>query len=256
MDKKNLIIFAIAVLLLCCCTSIISAGIAYLISKYDLGTTSTTPAVNLEEISNKESTIITPTEPIVSNKITTLFDSFDNNNNKWSIEKSETNLSVFNEYLKEGKLYFDVLAKDSVIVNDTPLTQEFYNFEVSVDTQQISGASDADSAILFRRLDKDNYYLFSVCPGSQKYDLAVKTDGTWYELIDRKKSLNISRTGVNTLRLVADGNKFSLYINDKFLEEFIDDTISNPGLIGLAADLYNPEDKALFSFDNFSIILK
>jgi hypothetical protein len=126
--------------------------------------------------------------------------------------------------------------------------------DVSVKFKPIKGKEDQAAGIVWRYKDKDNYYiarananegnvvLYKVEKG-RRTDLPLIGKGKTYGTKDPVAS------GVwGTLRIVAKGNHFAVYHNDKKLFEVEDGTFTEAGKVGLwtKADSYT-------LFDDLSI---
>ena len=57
---------------------------------------------------------------------------------------------------------------------------------------------------------------------------------------------------MNRLAVVAEGAHFVLFVNDQYVAEVDDDRLSS-GMVGVAVDLFDPGDEAVFEFDNFEL---
>jgi len=118
--------------------------------------------------------------------------------------------------------------------------------EVSVKFKSIKGKEDQAAGIVWRYMDKDNYYivrananegnvvLYKVEKG-RRTDLPLVGKGKTYDVKDRVPS-----GAWGTLRIVARGNHFAVYHNDKKLFDVKDGTFTEAGKVGLwtKADSY------------------
>lgn len=256
MDKKTVIILVSVVLVCCCVASATAIGIVFVAPALNASPTPTPTSITspVPSISTTVESSMTPTK--VDTKITSLYDTFDNNKNDWNLEEKEGERVKFKESIKNGKLYFEMTAIQSVILDDTVRSQPIVNLDMSVDGYQESGSPEGDYALVFRKLDKENYYIFGVNQNYQEYFFSVRKDGEWTDLIKFKKSTIVKVDGVNKLRVVASGSKFTFYINGQQIDTYTDSTISEGGQVGVACELYNVDDVGTFSFDNFSIQAK
>lgn len=126
--------------------------------------------------------------------------------------------------------------------------------DASVKFKPVKGSEDQAAGIVWRYMGKDNYYivrananednvvLYKVEKG-KRTDLPLKGKGRTYGM---KAKVPSQEWG--TLRLVARGNLFEVYYNDKMLYEVEDSTFTNAGKVGLwtKADSYT-------LFDDFTI---
>src|SRR2546426_3493995 len=111
--------------------------------------------------------------------------------------------------------------------------------DVSVKFKPVSGKGDQGAGIVWRYQDKDNYYivranalegnvvLYKVENG-KRTDLPLVGKGRTYGMKEKVPS------GVwGMLRVVATGNLFEVYHNDKKLYEVKDETFKEAGKVGL-----------------------
>ena len=120
------------------------------------------------------------------------------------------------------------------------------NVDVSVRFKPVKGSIDQAAGIVWRYKDKDNYYLIRAnanednvvlykVKNGKRTDLPVSGKGRTYGVKEKVRS---GEWG--TLRVVARGNHFDAYHNDKKLFEVEDSTFTGAGKIGLwtKADSY------------------
>ena len=125
---------------------------------------------------------------------------------------------------------FPVIIFDNIIAKDA---------DISVKTKAISGKGDQGGGIVWRYKDKDNYYivranalednvvLYKVQNGKRE-DLPLKGEGRTYG-----KKAKVPSGQWNTLRVTAQGNLFTVYLNGAKLYEVEDSTFTEAGKVGL-----------------------
>ncbi len=129
--------------------------------------------------------------------------------------------------------------------------------DVSVKFKPVSGKGDQGAGIVWRYRDKDNYYivranalegnvvLYKVENGTRT-DLPLVGKGRTYGMKEKVPS------GVwGTLHVVAKGNHFEVYHNDKKLYEVEDETFKEAGKIGL----WTKADSVIY-FDDLRVTAK
>lgn len=129
--------------------------------------------------------------------------------------------------------------------------------DISVRFKPISGKGDQGAGIVWRYRDKDNYYivranalegnvvLYKVENG-KRTDLPLVGKGRTYGMKEKVPS------GVwGTLRVVANGNHFEVYHNEKKLYEVEDETFKEAGKIGL----WTKADSVIY-FDDLQVTVK
>ncbi|MBI3301599.1 MAG: DUF1080 domain-containing protein [Deltaproteobacteria bacterium] len=119
-----------------------------------------------------------------------------------------------------------------------PLTAK--DVEVSVKFKPLSGKVDQAAGLVWRYTDQDNYYivranalennvvLYKVEKG-KRTDLKPIGSG----LLAYGKKTPVPSGQWSTLRVVAKGNRFGVYLNDQHLFDVEDDTFTGAGKVGL-----------------------
>lgn len=126
-------------------------------------------------------------------------------------------------------------------------TSDFY---ASVDVR-ITGPADSDAGLVFRHKSDDTGWYYFAIGGDGQYSLSYYGDSGWETLIALTES-QASQTGTNTLAVAAQDIHLVFLINNQVVASLDDDRIKS-GDVGLAAELANPSDSAVFTFDNFQI---
>ena len=123
-----------------------------------------------------------------------------------------------------------------LLIAEKPIARDV---EVAVRFKPISGEQDQGAGVVWRYRDKDNYYLvranalednvvlYKVEKG-KRTDLPVKGKGRTYGVKTKVASGKWS-----SLRIVAIGNLFEIYLDDKKLFEGEDETFKDAGLAGV-----------------------
>jgi len=129
--------------------------------------------------------------------------------------------------------------------------------DVTVKFKPVSGRGDQGAGIVWRYQDKDNYYivranalegnvvLYKVENG-KRTDLALVGKGRTYGM-----KTKVPSGAWGTLRVVADGDLFEVYHNDKKLYEVKDETFKEAGKIGL----WTKADSVIY-FDDLQVTAK
>lgn len=111
--------------------------------------------------------------------------------------------------------------------------------DVSVKFKTLSGEVDASGGIVFRYADKDNYYVVRAnslednvvaykTEQGKRSSIGVRGKGDAYGV-----EAKVPHRKWNTLRVIARGKAFEIFLNGKKLFEVEDDTFPGPGKIGL-----------------------
>jgi hypothetical protein len=113
------------------------------------------------------------------------------------------------------------------------------NLDLSVRFRPVSGEMDQAAGLVWRYQNKDNYYvvrasakednvvLYKVQNGKRE-DLPLKGEGRTYG-----KKADVPQGKWSTLRVLAKGNSFTVYLNGARLYEVEDTTFTAPGLVGV-----------------------
>ena len=181
---------------------------------------------------------------------TKLDDSFDSNVNDWPAGTRNDALADVTWEISGGFFRWNATAKDDFIWWAVPdNASDLTDFYVSMDTKMISGPSDAVSGLIFRSDKESNYYLARFSAQGQ-YRLDAVTASGWDELWDWKKAGNWNAGETNTLEIIAQGSRFTFFLNGQYLDEVVNSQMSS-GAVGLVIGMYNAGDVASWVFDKF-----
>lgn len=170
--------------------------------------------------------------------------------NDWEFaEDSDGRFATGTLSVADGKYRFDVQAKEGFVwwsraLNETATT----DFYAAVDGRLVSGSGDTDYGLIFR-YHRGNYYYFQVSDVGQ-YALYLYNAEEWQALIPWTASDAIQAGQVNRVAVAAEGGRFQLYLNGLHLGEAQDETLP-AGAVGVAIQVYNAGERAVFEFDNF-----
>jgi hypothetical protein len=132
-----------------------------------------------------------PFESSNTKNITTLLDSFNNNNNEWPVGSWDTTYSTRKEYIQNGKYCVDIIGKRDVTLFNTLNSQDIEDAEISLDGYKASGTSGSDFAVIFRFVNSSNYYMFGINEYYQDYFFSVIYDDEWVDIINKERRANI-----------------------------------------------------------------
>ncbi len=111
--------------------------------------------------------------------------------------------------------------------------------DVSVRFKTLSGKVDASGGIVFRYTDKDNYYVVRAnsiegnvvaykTENGKRSSIGVRGNGDSYGV-----EAKVSHKEWNTLRVIARGSVFEIFLNGKKIFEVENDTFAEAGKVGL-----------------------
>jgi len=177
-------------------------------------------------------------------------DSFDSNEYNWLIDTSDDEYARTTYEIANGKYRWDTTAHKSFIswvrAGETPLN----SFYLSVDIQQLEGPDSGDYGVIFREDSDSNFYYFAV-NDTGHYALYLHSS-EWSTLVDWADTDLVQQGEINHITVIGEDSHFTFLINEQYVMEFDDDTIPE-GSTALAVELSNPDDHAIFEFDNFDL---
>jgi len=124
----------------------------------------------------------------------------------------------------------------------------YVDFTAEMEVQVVGGAGE--SGFLFRYQDADNFYCFTIRTDGH-YRLRVQKKGRWETLVDWMPCRLLSAQAPNVLRIVAQGARFSFFLNGECLVELTDASFQ-AGEIALCAGTLD-EPGFLVRFDRLVI---
>ena len=156
----------------------------------------------------------------------------------------------------KGKLRFSAKADESIPIPvpycGTVGETRFEDFDLRVEAISVGQRKVINSySVIFRSTDSINGYWFSVDTSSGTFKL-TSLGGGFSVLKDDTSSKAINEGGaVNSLRVVAQGSKIELFINDSSVYD-TNDTTHLSGRIGLCA-VTGATRESVYLFDNLEI---
>lgn len=111
-----------------------------------------------------------------------------------------------------------------------PANLDVRDFVLSVDVRHTAGSDYDGYGVIFRNV-AENYYVFSIQDRGM-YTVYMYIGGRWNEIIAPTRSDAILPGQVNHLTVQGQAGHFQLFVNDRYLTEFDDNTLPN-GDIGL-----------------------
>ena len=122
----------------------------------------------------------------------------------------------------------------------------FLDGEIKVKFKAITGEEDQGGGVIWRALDKDNYYIARFNPLEDNFRIYYVRDGARKTLASCKIAL-LAGTW-HTLKIVQIGNQFKGYLNGKMQLEGTDNLFTSVGGVGL----WTKAD-AVTSFDDLTV---
>lgn len=131
---------------------------------------------------------------------------------------------------------------------------QFDDFELEAEVTQLSGPDNNSYGIVFRMKSPSAHYSFDISgDGYYRFNRRDEAEGgRWTEIIDWLESPAIHRgASTNMIRIVAQGDQFTFYINGQLVAEANDDGYRS-GSIGLNAGSFH-EPGVEIAFDNLVV---
>jgi hypothetical protein len=181
-----------------------------------------------------------------------LSDSFSSDMDVWAVgEESDDSLGSVQWSIDGGKYRWQAQAISGFVWWVVPEGEPVSDFYLTVDAQQTGDADVGEYGVVFRQDENEQYYLFEISDLGL-YALFMYTLNGWETLIDWTTHDAISPGEVNQLEVLALGTQFALYINDEYVDGYVDDRLPS-GRTGLLVGLSNAGEESSWIFDDFEV---
>lgn len=177
-------------------------------------------------------------------------------------EKWHTSFSVFQEHrfvpemsadyfsqVGHGRLRLDLKRKNLFAWTDDPLYR-YDNFLLTANLGMSPDNEYSAAGFLFRRTDDLSYYYFLISTKGH-YRLDMVMNGMPSVLIDWTACPDFN-TERFTIGILAEGGRFSLFLDDKWIGDALDDSLIAGG-ISFAGQNYDEKDRAGFILNSIDI---
>lgn len=176
-------------------------------------------------------------------------ETFDDNRNNWPEGIEDDDIAMSDMFVALGTYGWEVEAYDDVFIPTELENAVFSDLYLSVDLPYVDGSEMASLGLLFRRLDRDNYYHLDI--SADAFMVGIEEDGAWSELISWTETAALNRGAPNRLGVKAEGSHLTFYINDRQVAEW-DDASFSSGAVGLSVSV--PAGDMLWAeFDNLQV---
>ncbi len=156
---------------------------------------------------------------------------------KWRLVNDNGNKVVEQQAVNSGSCY-NLLVLEKIACE---------NFTASVKIKALSGEEDQGGGLVWRYIDKNNYYIARYNPLENNFRFYRVVNGSRKEL--ESTDSDIKQGEWFTMTLIMKGNKVSCSLNGKTMIESTDDTFKSAGLIG-----FWTKADAVTYFDDLKII--
>jgi Domain of Unknown Function (DUF1080) len=155
---------------------------------------------------------------------------------KWIVVNDKANKVTAQQALNSGSC-FNLLVLDKV---------GYENFSASVNINAVSGREDQGGGLVWRYIDKDNYYIARYNPLENNVRLYRVVGGSRKQLANAESSIKQGEWFIMNIEMKK--NRIICFLNGKKLIETTDETFKLPGLIG-----FWTKADAVTYFDNLKI---
>ncbi len=181
-----------------------------------------------------------------------MLDTFQTNFNLWDLGPYSNEFSSGERFIKSGGFLWkiDQINKNfwqSIFLQSSPVTNAY----ISLDARKIIGDAQASCYGLAFRFTEDGGYFLFVCD-DQSYAVIKTDNSTDTMILDWQISEKINPGRMNKLGIAAVGNQFEVYLNNQYINSFVDAKFPN-GTVGVAIFLSKPIP-AQFIFDNLIVL--
>ncbi len=174
-------------------------------------------------------------------------DDFEIDSGRWLLE---SDLDATATYV-EGRLELAISTPNLIAWSELQETK-FDDFVLQVDATQVAGPDNNSYGVVFRIKSPSEYYIFDISgDGYYRFWRRDKVEGgRWVEIITEwVESPAIHRgASTNMIKVVAQKDHFTFYVNDQQVAEAVDDTYRS-GTIGLDGGSFH-EPGVVVAFDN------
>jgi len=161
-------------------------------------------------------------------------DDFEDLSTGWDVEETESATRAYVDGIYEIQVNDDWSTNWSMV----PGAKDFLDFSAEVDVRVLEGTGEF--GFLFRYVERDNFYFFAFHTDGY-YRLLMHKAGSWQMLVDWTSCEDFKAGVANHLKLIAEGETFSLLLNGGLLTEVIDATFRG-GQIALCAGTFEEEE--------------
>jgi hypothetical protein len=172
---------------------------------------------------------------------------FSTDTGNWDLSTGDRGKS----YIQDGELHTEVTQTQSIVWTAYK-PGRFQDFTLEVDGRKVSGSDNNDYGVLFRYVDRQNFYRFMVS-GTGKYSLDQQLKGQWNTIKAWTTHTAVKKgDATNHLKVIAQGSTIKLYVNDELVDTITDDSIPQAGQVAVNGGSYDEADVHV-AFDNVRV---
>jgi hypothetical protein len=129
----------------------------------------------------------------------------------------------------------------------------YQDLAMEMDGRKVSGSDTNDYGLIFRLVDRGNFYRFVVSSQGQ-YTLDQYLKSNWNTIKKWTTHSAIKKgTEINHLKVIAQGSTFQLYVNDTLVDTITDNSIPQAGKVALSGGSYDAPNVHV-AFDNVQVL--
>ena len=181
-----------------------------------------------------------------------LSDAFSSDINGWPTGDFSGERVTGRRSLTNDKYRWSATTVDGVFWHSSPSGAPVYDFYVTVEVKRASGVASSHYGLAFH-IDEggDNLGTFLVSDAGSFFVSAMHVDG-WKTQIKRTEASAIRPGEVNRLTVISEGSHYTFLVNDEVVGE-ADYSGLTSGRVGVAIELSEAGDSAIYEFDNFEL---
>jgi len=167
----------------------------------------------------------------------------------WILESDESGSAV----IVPEQLMIELNAPN-LVQYVTLAEPEFADFTFEVEVRQVSGSQSSTFGVLFRMQSAQEFYRFEIAGDGMYLLERHDANGSRVLFVDDWRdtvAINQGLNAVNVLKVVADGPRIAVFVNDTLLEEVVDEGYAE-GKIALDVGTFDGAGTQV-SFDNLYI---
>lgn len=180
-----------------------------------------------------------------------LSDAFDDNSREWVVGNQTSTYADATFTITNGVFHWEATSHQGFVWWNHPTIAQVTDFHLAVDYRQLSGPADAYIGLVMRLDENGDYYLFSL-DNAGNYSFDVYNNSQWISLIAWTPSPAIRAERTNHVEALAEGGRFSLFVNGEWVVDYEDQTLAS-GYSGLLAGMSETGETAAWEFDNFEL---
>ncbi len=233
-----------ALALLCLCV-----GVVWVLPKVREGNLAGGSLISVGTRTPTQSVVKAPTRAAFTPGQVVLADSFVDNKTGWSVGTVEG--AGIQRAVADGAYHIEILSEDMVAWSTAGDAYQVDDFVLEVDATPLAGPDDNGYGVVFRYVDRENFYYFEISSDGY-YQLRSNYEDEWVHLIDwvETDAINLGKQR-NHITVVARGNQFEFQINGQTVATFEDDSFAS-GSFGMAVSTRD-EGGVHVAFDNLEV---